>query len=78
MAGLEAEAGFICNVGPRNGVFFRLANIKPGEASAPKLEDDSLYFPAVEIGDGMEPLETRMLEGKDDVVGVAGRTFTEV
>ncbi len=57
------------SMGPLKGDFLRLAKTRPlGEAKVA----DSLYADV----DGWRT--TRMLEGKAEVVGVAGRTLTEV
>lgn len=56
-------------MGPLKGLRFRLANIRPGDGggTVPNAAPPSLSGPRT----------TRMLEGKVDEVGVAGRTFTE-
>ena len=55
------------SVGPRKGVFLRLAKTKPGVK-------DSSYIVGFAGG---APRTRRMLEGKAGSVGVAGRTLTD-
>lgn len=58
------------SIGPLNGLRFRFAKMRPGEGggTAPKAAPPSLRGART----------TRMLEGKVEPVGVAGRTLTEV
>lgn len=57
-------------MGPLNGLRLRLAKTRPGEGggAVPKAAPPSLRGPRT----------TRMLVGKVELVGVAGRTLTEV
>ena len=57
------------SIGPRKGVFFLLAKTRPGEEGIAPENADSV------CGDERT---RRMLEGNVEVVGIAGRTLTEV
>lgn len=56
-------------MGPLNGLRFRLAKIRPGLVGG--------RWPNAALDSLMGTRATRMLEGKVEVVGVAGRTLTE-
>jgi hypothetical protein len=56
-------------MGPLNGLRFRFAKMKPGDKGG----TEPKAAPPSERG----PRTTRMLDGKEELVGVAGRTFTE-
>ena len=62
-------------MGPRKGVFFRLAKTRP----LPGVEEEAAER-GTEKADSLngEARTKRMLEGKALMVGVAGRTLTEV
>lgn len=68
---------FTFNMGPLNGLRFRLAKTRPegkpgeGGGTAPNAELPS----AVLLRLRLPVRTTRMFEGKEDDVGVAGRTF---
>lgn len=66
------------SIGPLKRFFLRLANTRPPVLLEPKpwVEAELPQGPSLNVDMGVWRT-TRMLEGKEPVVGVAGRTLTE-